>query len=404
MSHVPIGEDERRRVSKLRQRLALDRLPGSVGSVLLATSTDAQRTALRQLDRTPNDALGIAARDAGRHAMTAGVHEFALLVAGEGTAEPPAAVLLRRLQQIEPETPTGFGTTEVMLTLIGSAVRAQIARHPVLTTHTVALHSCLRRYLDHLRHAVPPQRGAPPVTPDLDVPDDLAPFLYHHLREEFGRQVPRACVTVLMVPRPAAVPAHPGHGVLLVASDHLAFLHPDAFLPPPSPGTTPAATVHAGPVAPHDLVRTYQSAVLLARMIHLGWAAASGPVRSHPHGPGDMSTDLPLGLLEQLTPHLSPLLGLPLTHRLDAAHALHHVLARPSTLQQHARALRVSTATLRHRLAPLESILGRGGLPPDHLIALASLLPALLHLWRAELDDVLGPPAPEVEQVGPAPE
>lgn len=117
-------------------------------------------------------------------------------------------------------------------------------------------------------------------------------------------------------------------------------------------------------------------------------------------GPGrsENDPDLPLGLLEQLAPHLGRLLGLLLPHRIESARALHRILTKPATLQQHARALGVSTATLRHRLAPLDPILGHGGHSPDHLVALASVLPALDHLWHAELLDPV--PSPRSAEVG----
>lgn len=390
------------RVQDLRKRIALDRLPPELGTALLVTSSDAQRRALRQLGQLLTDPLGPSVQELTRHAVCATVHEFALLAANQGVLDPSAADLLRRVSQAEAGSLLSGGTTEGLLAAVAAAVREQITRHPVLATHAVALQFCLRRYLDHVRPTIPQGRPAqaPPPPPGRAADErheNVAPFLYHDLRQYFGARVHQACVTV-QVPAASTTDAtdctvtipgsNPEDGVYLAATDHIAFLHPSTFLATPTEGTEQTfVAVHAGPVPLHELVRAYQSALLLARMIRLGWARPPGPVHCRPHSPAD----IPLELLEQLAPHLELLLPTPLPHRIELARTLRRVLVKPDTLQQHAKALNISTSTLRQRLTPLQPILRQNGLPPSQILALASVLPALISLWKAELEQPAKP-------------
>ncbi|WP_244931806.1 hypothetical protein [Nocardioides sp. W7] len=388
---------EHPRVQELRKRLALDRLAPGVGAALLTSSTDHQNRALRQLGRVLTDPLSPGAGKLIRHTVCVMVYDFAALAANQGLHHPPAADLLRRAGEAEARSLLRAGTTEGLLAVVATAIREQIARNPVLAVHTVALHTSLRRYLDHLQQAVPSSRPAQPPAPPLPAanerPDNVASFLYHDLVQHFGARVQQACVTVQI---PATKPdpttatttaTTPGsnrvEGAYLEATDHVAFLHPTAFLPTPTEGSDPSAVaLQVGPVPVQELVRAYQSAVLLARMIHLGWAHPPGPIQCHPHA----QADFPLSLLEELAPHLQPLLTAPLPHRIELARTLRRMLVKPGTMQQHAKALCISTSTLRQRLEPLQPILGQNGPPPSQLIALATILPALDFLWKAELN------------------
>lgn len=395
MSHVPSRPGEGRPGDALRKHLALDRLSPELGVTLVSVSPDAQRHVLRRLDQVLTDPPSPHTLELGRHAACSAVHEFALLAAGRPPLDPSAAVLMSRFVRAEAAARSGTATTETLLATIAAAIRHQVARHPRLVTHKGALHASLGRYLDHLRSpillgSVARHRDSAP-----ERPDDVAPFLYHHLRQQFGSGVRHCCVTVQV---PAEMPAGAAtaaaatgdavDGVCLAASDHLVLLHPSAF-PPAEQGSI---TVYAGPVPLHELVRAYQSAALLARMVKLGWAKPARAVHWHLQSSASMTSDLPLELLEQLAPHLEPLLRAALPHRVELVRTLHRVLVQPTTtLKQHAKALNISPSTLRHHLAPLEPVLKNDELPPAQLIALASVLPALDFLWRVELSQ-LGQP------------
>lgn len=399
---------DRQMLRELRKRLALDRLAPEASAALLSTSADSQRLAQRHAGQVPADGSSPVARRLARHVVTVAVHEFALLAATQPVTSLTAPELFRRVGHAEAASQLAEGTTEGLLAVVATTIREQISRHPVLGFHTVALHTSLRRYTDYLRPADDhrhhhPHQPTTSETAPTECPDNVAPFLYHELIQHFGTRVQQACVTVqVAIPTPEAPndtlsppDANPDDGVIITATDHLVFVHPGSFLSAPSGGTGPVLIgVNVGPVPVHDLVRAYQSALLLARMVRLGWSRPLASFPCRPHSP----SDVPLEVLEQITPHLGPLIATPLPHRIELARTLHRVLTTPSTMQQHAKALNISPSTLRQRLVPLQPILQQNVLTPHQTAVLGSVLPALGYLWKTELTQrQQGPDTPDFE-------
>lgn len=386
------GRDHAR---QLRTSLGTDRLAPGAGAAALATSPRTQRWALRHLTGAVGAPLSPQALKIVRPAICAGVHEFTLLVAGQGCVDPPAAQYFARLGRPEVRARLGATTPEHLTAAVDAAIRHQVDQDLVLQSQADALLGCLDRYVAHLRAAVQGRAGRHPRPGDLDptrVPDDVAPYLYYELAQHFGHSIHQVYVTVQAATDQAAGDSiatvestTSSPAVTLRARDHLVFLHPTAFprvaadLPDLGP-----LTVHAGPVSPDELVDTYESALLVARMARLGWIHPPGPVTWQPPTPLDLAAHLPLGLLEQLTPYLRPLLNTPLPLRLEMARSFHRVLAHSSsTLKEHARALNISISTLRHHLVPLEPVQHEPS--STKLVALASVLPDLARLWTVEL-------------------
>lgn len=387
------------RARQLRQKLAMDGLAPEIGAALLTTSPAAQRWALRHLGQTVGTPMHPQALKMSRQAVGAGVQEFAFLVAEQGCVDPPAASLFERLGQRDIRDRLGSLTPENLLEVVRAGISDQIDQDHLLTTHAGALHVSLERFLKLLHAATQGnragQQAAAPQRSGADVRlDDVAPFLFHHLREHFGPTPRRACLTVRAVPPgvDAGLPfvdREASGGVVLRASDHGVYLHPTAFRVMPGEALgTGRATVYAGPLPLHQLVRAYQSTLLRVRMISLGWADPQGPVNWRPPAAPTMSVHFPRAVLERLTPSLGPLLTAPLPQRLEMARTLQVVLAHPAAaLKEHARMLNVSPSTLRHHLAPLDPLLQHRDPDSTDLIALAAVLPTLIDLWRAEARD-----------------
>lgn len=156
----------------------------------------------------------------------------------------------------------------------------------------------------------------------------------------------------------------------------------------PHGAVRPGATVvQSGVVSISQLPHVYEASRLTLRLITLGLATSSTPVMRLRFV--DDSRDfvyLSRETLVDLKRMLEPLMDEPLSPRRRLARTLYGVLTSDGSLQQHARRLGVSPATVGHHLNRLQELLGpelNGG---HARVPLIVVLPTLLHLWDLEAD------------------
>lgn len=167
----------------------------------------------------------------------------------------------------------------------------------------------------------------------------------------------------------------------ILTGDHVATLDQE---PCSESGGPDDHVVVAGPVSHEELSRVYDTSVLLLRLICLGMAAPSSPVRCP-------KPDLGLPLLDpcpdsaqRIAKLLSPLMELPPSTRVTLAHTLRLWLGTRVTIQDLAILLQLHQQTVRNHLSRLRDIYPNSGYSYEQAPVLLTALDLVLPLWEQE--------------------